>query len=76
MNHLPAETCLFCCMVWEVWYFLPMELHQFESNRVAMYPRAVWESSDYLGRVTGSRGTGTWPRAQVLREAAEQPEPG
>lgn len=63
-------------MVWEVWYFLPMELHEFESNRVAMYPRAVWESSDYLGRVTGSRGTGTWPRAQVLKEAAGQPEPG
>lgn len=53
-----------------------MELHQFESNRVAMYSRAVWEFSDYLGRVTGSRGTGTWPRAQVLGEAAEQPEPG
>lgn len=49
-----------------------MELQQFESNRVAMYKRTVWESSDYLGRVTGSRGTGTWPGAQVLREAAEQ----
>lgn len=63
-------------MVWEVWYFLPMELHQFESDRVTKYPRTVWESSDYLSRAAGSRGTGTWPGAQVLREAAEQPKPG
>lgn len=76
MNRLPEETCLFCYIVREVWYFLPMELHWFERNSVAMYPRTVWESSDYLRKVTDSRGTRTQPEAQVLRAAAEQPKPG